>query len=75
MAYQFDSAEELLSELRAKIENDITFETKREIVKTLVEEIIVETIEPLEGGRKKAIVNIRYSFNKSRGVLHTGKDS
>lgn len=75
LAYQFESAEELLSELRAKIENDITIETKREIVKTLVEEIIVETIEPLEGGRKKAVVNVRYSFNKSRGVLHTDTDS
>ncbi|MEC0169855.1 recombinase family protein [Paenibacillus graminis] len=75
LAYQFDTAEELLSDLRTKIESDITFETKREIVKILVDEIIVETIEPLEGGRKKAIVNIRYSFNKSRGVLHTGMDS
>ncbi|MRN56787.1 recombinase family protein [Paenibacillus monticola] len=75
ISYQFDSAELLLNELKAKIQGDPSYETKREVVKTLVQEIIVETIEPLEGGRKKAVVNVRYSFSKAKGVIHTGKDS
>ncbi|NJJ37876.1 recombinase family protein [Paenibacillus apii] len=71
LSHQFDSAELLLQELRSKIEGEPSYETKRMIVKTLVQEINVETIEPPGGGRKKANVNVLYSFSKSKGVPRT----
>ncbi|WP_084146894.1 recombinase family protein [Paenibacillus wynnii] len=70
-SYQFDSAEIMLNKLRSKIEGSPSFETRREIVKTLVQEIIIETIDPPGGGRKKASVNVRYSFYNSKGVPRT----
>lgn len=67
----FQSAEELLITLRSKIEDDPPFEVRREIVKTLVQKIVVETTPSPTGGRPKATVNVRYSFNISKGDHHT----
>lgn len=60
---QFDTAEELLLALKAKLESDPPFEVRREIVRALVKEIIVET-KPSDNGRPLAVVTVRYSFSK-----------
>ncbi|AJS59244.1 recombinase family protein [Paenibacillus sp. IHBB 10380] len=73
----FDSAEDLLLSLRSKIENDPSFETQREIVKTLVQEIIVESTTPPGKIRPQASVIVRYSFkrtphlNIAQAISHT----
>lgn len=83
LSKDFKTAEELLYDLRMKIiagNNAPTFSTRREIVKTLVHEIIVETIPSPTGGRPKASVNVKYAFNKTvpadlafaQGKNHTG---
>ncbi|PJN56163.1 hypothetical protein PAEVO_28860 [Paenibacillus sp. GM2FR] len=68
MSKDFKTAEELLYDLRMKIiagNNAPSFSTRREIVKTLVHEIIVDTIPSPTGGRPKASVNVKYAFNKT----------
>lgn len=60
---QFDTAEELLAELRAKLKDNPSFEVRREIVRTLVKEIIIYT-ETGDNGRPRAIVTARYTFSK-----------
>jgi len=54
---------ELLEELREKIKEPLTFDTKRRVVKTLVKEITVETIYNGDDSKPKANVSITYSFS------------
>ncbi|WP_422392900.1 recombinase family protein [Neomoorella thermoacetica] len=78
LAHQFRTAEELLADLRAKLQGDPSFEVRREIVKSLVREIIIDT-KPGDNGRPQALIFVRYSFSGSlsysNGVPRTGRDS
>ncbi|WP_085829365.1 recombinase family protein [Clostridium massiliodielmoense] len=68
----YTKVEEMLREMKIKINNpNITFEDKREIVKTLVDKITVNTIE--KNNTKSASLDIKYSFIKVEN--HTFKDS
>lgn len=60
---QFNTAEELLADLRAKLHSNPTFEVRREIVRALVKEIIIYT-EHGDNGRPRAVVTARYTFSK-----------
>lgn len=71
ISHNFQSAEELLISLRSKIEEEPSFEVRREIIKTLVQEVIVDTIPSPTGGRPKASVNVLYSFKQSKGDHRT----
>lgn len=73
MTKEFKTAEELLNDLRMKIiaGSPSSFRTRREIIKTLVDEIIVETIPSPTGGRPKASVIMNYSFKRAKGKNHT----
>jgi site-specific DNA recombinase len=68
LADQFDTAEELLMQLQEKIKDEPTFEVKRDIVKTLVREVKIET-ENNEYDKPVANVSVNYTFSKV--VLHT----
>jgi len=67
----FNTAEELLANLRAKLENNPPFEVRREIVRTLVKEIVVDTKFD-EKNRPYAIIKVKYNFSD---VPRTVKDS
>src|SRR5690554_767569 len=75
MENQFDTVQELLVTLREKLKEDPPFEVKKEIVRTLVENIEVRTIfeEDDDGNEcpKKARIIIKYRFVKD--VIRTGK--
>jgi site-specific DNA recombinase len=62
LANQIDTAEELLLSLQESIQDNMSFELKREIVKTLVEKIIVFTNN--EDGELRANISIYYKFAK-----------
>lgn len=68
---KFNSTKELLKDLKGKIDGDVTFEVKRNIIKTLVKKIIIKTNS--EGRNKSASVEIKYSFVNV--VTRTDKDS
>jgi site-specific DNA recombinase len=57
---QLKTAEQLLLDLNQKLDQPITWELKRQLVETLVEEIVVETLE--SNGKKEAIVHVSYRF-------------
>lgn len=57
---QNKSIEALLTALRERLKEPIDFETKREIVKTLVKEIVVETT--FNGESKQANIKVKYRF-------------
>ncbi|MBU1947247.1 MAG: hypothetical protein KJ927_00860, partial [Candidatus Eisenbacteria bacterium] len=57
-----------LSELNGRLDGTLTWELKREIVETLVEGIIVETVEK-KNGKKEAIVHVTYCFDKPNSLL------
>jgi site-specific DNA recombinase len=75
MLDKFDSAELLLAQMKQKLDNDPSFETKREIVKTLVNEILIDSKDPDgpdddggndDGPRKPkspVTVNVRFTFS------------
>src|SRR3954447_5646856 len=65
-------ADGLLQRLRARLEQGISWELKRELVETLVEGAEIDTVET-ESGRE-AVVNVRYRFNPFSSD-HTGRDS
>jgi len=65
---EFDTAEELLLELKKKIRGNPSFETRREVVKSLVKEIKVVTHKD-ERGKPHAEVQAQYAFVKA--VLRT----
>lgn len=71
MLKQFDTPEQLLADLKSKLNSDITFEIKRDIVKTLVNEIIVDT-KYTENERPYAVITARFNFFKD--VVHTDTD-
>ncbi len=73
LAHQFNSAEEMLKDLKSKLDSNPTFEVRREIVKALVKEIIINTI-PRENGRPTANIIARYTFSKvvTRTLAHAG---
>ncbi|MGG1598526.1 recombinase family protein [Paenibacillus naphthalenovorans] len=75
LVQQFDTAESLLADLKQKIEGDPPFEVRREIVRALVREVIVNTITPDDDGtgrgRPQASVTARYSFSKVKVVPRT----
>ncbi|NTW04743.1 MAG: recombinase family protein, partial [Peptococcaceae bacterium] len=64
ISLKFDDAEELLYNLKGKLQESPSFETKRLIARTLVKEIIVETTNP-EGERPLTSVTTRYTFANS----------
>ncbi|GIM47581.1 serine recombinase [Collibacillus ludicampi] len=67
---KFDNLQQLLANLREKLRNNDSFEVRREIVKTLVKEIIIHSHLPNNGRKKpRATVEVRYTFFK--GVNHT----
>jgi len=63
LSQQFDTAEELLADLKAKLEDEHTFDVRRAIVRTLVSEIIIDT-KPGDNGRPRASVTARFTFSK-----------
>ncbi|WP_400162875.1 recombinase family protein [Brevibacillus sp. TJ4] len=69
---KLQNAFQLLTILRKKLDDKLTFESKREIVKTLVDRIQVHTIRDEYNDRPRASVNIRYSFSKD--INYTDKD-
>ncbi|MBB6676458.1 recombinase family protein, partial [Cohnella lubricantis] len=75
LVQQFDTAEIMLREIRSKIDNDLTPELKREVIRALVKQIIVRTEHPPEndgpgGGiripRPPVTVDVHYSFESPR---------
>lgn len=58
------SVEPLLQELREKINGELPFEVKREIVKSLVKRIIVNTIEDKDG-KERYFVTIEFTFDSN----------
>lgn len=60
---QFDTAEELLLALKVKLDSDPPFDVRREIVRALVKEVVIDT-KPGDNGRPQAIVTARYTFFK-----------
>lgn len=69
---QFNNAEELLTDLRSKLEKSPSFEDRRQIVKTLVREIRVKT-ETDEKGKLQADITVNFTF--SHVVNCTDRDS
>lgn len=72
LAVRHESAEQLLEDLRTRLgTSEPPFEVKREIVKTMVRKVVIETENP-EGTLPQASVTVHYMFE--RVVLHTDKD-
>jgi len=69
---EYSNIEGLLKSLREKINNNYHFSLRREIVKTLVKEIIVDT-KLNEFGRPKADVTVKFVF--SQDVPRNGRGS
>ena len=67
---RLSTTDSVLREVRKKIEGELTFEDKREIIRSLVREIIIHTIKAPGNHRDKANVEIKYVF--TRGVDYTG---
>lgn len=65
-----DTINELLNNMKKKINGQLNFEDKRKIVKMLVDKITVETKKDISGN-KKAVLHINYVFKVSS---HTDKD-
>ncbi|MGA2717111.1 MAG: recombinase family protein [Bryobacteraceae bacterium] len=64
------NVEEMLTNLREKLDAGITWDSKRQLVEVLVDGITVDTVGV--GAAKQAIVNVRYKFVSS---LHTCTDT
>ena len=60
MSSRLSEAESLLGNLRDKIEK-ATFETKRQLVMSLVDKVTVDTVE--ESGRRAVRIKIEYCFS------------
>lgn len=75
MRQQLRTAEALLHDLNRRLDEPLTWETKRELIETLVTEIVVKTPEgtdqPLR--EKRAEIVVRYRFTQP--APHTDKDS
>lgn len=72
MITKFNKIEDLLTNLRVKLNSDPPFDVRREIVCDLLKEIIIDT-KTTENGRLFAVVNTRYIFSKV--VSRTDTDS
>lgn len=70
LAQQFDTAEELLADLKKKLDDNPSFETQREIVRALVDKIVINT-KPGNNGRPQAQISVFYTFSKV--ALHADK--
>ena len=68
-----DSAETLIRELNGRLDGPVSWELKREIVETLVEGILVETVE--KDGRKEAVVHVTYRFDPVESRIETRTDT
>lgn len=68
LADKFDTAEALLADLRRKLTPDPDWQTRRDIIKTLVKEVTIETTYN-DYGRPLAKAQVRFTF--SRGVPRT----
>lgn len=74
LVQQYASAGDMLAGLRKQIlAGEPPFELKRQIVKSLVEKIVVETKN--EGRRPQASLSVHYSFLHSQDVVCTDTDS
>lgn len=60
---RFNSAEELLYDLKDKVHNNPNFKARREIVKILVNKVTINTLMK-ENGRASADIQIEYNFSK-----------
>jgi site-specific DNA recombinase len=69
---QLNAAENMLISLKAKIDSNPPFDIRREVVRTLVKEVTVDTM-PSDNGRSTAIITTQYSFTKV--VVRTDRDS
>lgn len=72
MINKFNKIEDLLTNLRVKLNSEPPFDVRREIVCDLLKEIIIDT-KTAENGRLLAVVNARYIFSKV--VIRTDKGS
>jgi len=66
------NAFQLLTSLKAKLDANPSFETRREIVKALVQRLQVHTIHNEYTKRPRASVTVQYTFSKD--VIHTDTD-
>ncbi|NPV52163.1 MAG: recombinase family protein [Firmicutes bacterium] len=66
---QFKTAEDLLDDLREKLKGNPSFKVRREIVRTLVHHITVNSVSQGNNRRPKVSVTIHYTF--SNGVVCT----
>lgn len=75
MLDSFDSAEIFLNQLREKLDGEITFEVKREIVKSLVKRITVFTTQDHKG-KERYNASIEFNFHVSyiKVADHTDMD-
>ena len=75
IADHMHSAGQLLVSLKEKLKDgEPTYEVKREIIKSLVKEVLIKTKKPEDDLHQlQATVAITYSFSKD--ALHTDKDS
>jgi hypothetical protein len=56
------AAEELLVELNRRLDGEVTWEVKRQLVELLIEKVLVETIE--QEAQREARVKVKYRFKK-----------
>ena len=55
--------ETLLERLRARLDEGLSWELKRQLIEVLVDSITVDTIET--GTKREAVINVRYKFVSS----------
>lgn len=63
LIYKSETAEKLLKRLQDKIKGELTFEARREVVRTLVKEITVSS-ENTDGERPRVVVTVKHTFVK-----------
>lgn len=66
------SALQLLTTLRNKLDNNPSYETRREIVKALVQRVQVHTIFDEYTKRPRASVTVQYTFSNDINHMGTG---
>lgn len=70
---KFNAAEEFLNSLKSRIEGEVSFDVKRDIVRLLIKEIRINTIHSeKEKGRPTATIDLIFNFN-FKGILRTGE--
>ena len=72
ISVQHDTAEQLLIDLRCRLgDTEPPYEVKRDIVKSMVRKVVIETEKP-QDGNPQASVTVHYMFTQD--VLHTDRD-